>query len=260
MGRANRKVLKYLPAFLGAVFAVLAGIWLPGILLKESCAEDFNKSKAAPEEYYHAAGFALSRNISSQMDSYDRLRMVSGSWESSFEEAGMYEMDTRMHQAADAARKRIDALYDKGLYPRRLSSEYGNWFNWTAIPCKAVDSVFNTYTAYYWKVIFQSFNSEERHTVYVLEDGTLIAAEAYIPGMDFTDGIADVHTEKWTSDAAYTRLSTDGLNAQEWTALPDLDISGTDWKDMVMIISDAGRSWYVMQLCSGGKYIFLIKA
>lgn len=253
-------VIKYLTAVLAATAAVVAGIWLPGVLLKERCAADLNKAKSAPSEYYNAAGFALSRNISAQMDVYDRLRMVSGSWESCFEEAGRYEMNMPVHQAAKAARKEVGELFDSGLYPSNLNSEYGNWFSWKAVPFKAVDSVFNTYTAYYWKVIFQSIDSEERHTVYILDDGTFIAAEAYIPGADFSNSIADVHTVKWKPEAVYTSRPTNGLDPREWTALPDLDIEGMEWKDLVMIVSDNAKSWYAVQLCSAGRYIFLVKA
>lgn len=259
MRSENRSIIKYLPAVLISALAVIAGILLPGFLLEERGNAGLDRAEAAPAKYYNAAGFALSRNISAQMDTYDRLRLVSGSWESSFEEAEEYEMSFLMHEAAAAARKGIDGLYDKGLYPTRLSSEYGNWFSWTAIPCKAVDSVFNTYTAYYWKVIFKSFDSEERHTVYVLEDGTLIAAEAYIPDADFADRIADAYTVKSLSNAVYTRQPANGLNPQDWTALPDLDVSGMKWKDLVLITAYGGKSWYVMQLFSDERYIFLIK-
>ncbi len=259
MRGGNGIVTKYFLAVLAAAAAVLAGIWLPGVLLKERCAADFNKTKSAPSEYYNAAGFALSLNISEQMDVYDRLRMVSGSWESSFEEASLYEMNAHMHQAAEAARKEAVELFDRGLYPSNLNSEYGNWFSWKAMPFKAVDSVFNTYTAYYWKVIFQSIDSEERHTVYILDDGTLIAVEAYIPGVDFSHSIADVHTVKLKSEAVYTSRPTNGLDPREWTALPDLDVEGMEWKDMVMIVSDNFKSLYAAQLYSEGRYIFFIK-
>ncbi|MCM1308856.1 MAG: hypothetical protein NC223_09695 [Butyrivibrio sp.] len=261
----NKRAVKYISVVIASAAAVLSGIFLPGLLIKRISASDLGKTEAAPAKYYNASSFALSRNISEQMDSYDRLRLVSGSWESSLEEADEHEMSLRMHHAAAAARDCIEELYGKGLYPTSLSSKYGNWYNWQAEPYKAVDSVFNTYAAYYWKVTFQSIDRDERHTVYVLEDGTLIGARAYIPWSNIADRIADMHTVR-LSDAAYaaavyTRLPTYGLDAREWAALPDLEESETEWqwKDLVLITSQGGKSRYAMQFFSDRGYIFLIK-
>lgn len=253
----------YMAAAVAAALAVFGGIWLPGAILRQGSAGGFGKVLAAPPGYYNAAGFAIARNTSAQLDAYDRLRLVSGSWESVIVGASAYEMSLRMHQAADAARKAVEGLYERGLYPCSLSSGYGNWYGWDAAPCKAVDSVFNTYTAYYWKIVFQRYDGGERHTVYVLEDGTFIGAEAYFPDGDFADGIADAYSVFGAKDAfagAARRQDTEGLDPREWAGPSDFDVSAMEWRSLILITADEDKSRYVIQLQSDDRYVFWVRA
>lgn len=259
--RHGRKA-SYIAASALSAAAVLAGICLPGAMLGKNVAAAVDRVEEAPAKYYNAAGFAMAQNASAKLDAYDRLRLVSGSWDSTPGEATVYEMELRAHEAVDAARRETDRLYESGLYPSRLSPSYGNWYSWEALPCKAVDGVFNTYTAYYWKISFRRYDGGESHTVYILEDGTVIAAKAYIP--DGFEEPVNVHTvistEHRLPEEAYERQDTQGLEPKEWAALPELDLSGMNWKDMTLITADEPKSVYAMQLISDDGYVFMIKA
>lgn len=260
----RRRKKMYIVLSAASVVAVIAGIVLPGFILKGRFDAGYGNVAAAPSEYYSAAGFAMSRNASAQMNIYDRLRLLSGSWDSTYGDATVYEMNVQMHEAVEAARIVIDEMYEQGVYPCKLSSEYGRWYGWSASPYKAVDNIFNTYTAYYWKVVFQRYDSDEHHVVYVTEDGTVVAAEAYILTQDAFEGIADIHTVKSTDRrlkrAVFAKQETDGLNPREWIVPLDMDVSGMRWKDMVRITVDEERDYYVMQLEDDTRYVISIRA
>lgn len=45
---------------------------------------------------------------------------------------------------------------------------------------KASDNTFNTYTAYYWIIRFEKYDGTQNHTIWMLEDGTIIMAKAHM--------------------------------------------------------------------------------
>ena len=146
----------------GTLLVVLTGIFLPGILIEGQ------ERKAVGE--VQEASESLKLN--------DRIQLITGQWESETQEAYSYEMTLKDYEAAALARDSMEAIYQKGQYPSDLASSYANWYTWEAFSEKAVDTTFHTYSAYYWKLIFTKYDGTEKHAVFLLEDGTVLLAEA----------------------------------------------------------------------------------
>lgn len=141
-------------------------------------------------------------------------------WESETQEAYSYEMTLKDYEAAALARDSMEAIYQKGQYPSDLASSYANWYTWEAFPEKAVDTTFHTYSAYYWKLIFTKYDGTEKHAVFLLEDGTVLLAEA--EGKDIlsdvtateeaSSSVKDNEEEKTVDKELAEQLSYTGLD------------------------------------------------
>lgn len=133
--------------------------------------------QAVPAQYI-ASDSLLAKEASESLKLNDRIQLITGQWESETQEAYSYEMTLKDYEAAALARDSMEAIYQKGQYPSDLASSYANWYTWEAFPEKAVDTTFHTYSAYYWKLIFTKYDGTEKHAVFLLEDGTVLLAEA----------------------------------------------------------------------------------
>ncbi len=60
---------------------VLAGILLPGILLHMIFSMNLGKTLPAPRDYYIASNSVISRNASSKLSEYEKMKLISGAWE-----------------------------------------------------------------------------------------------------------------------------------------------------------------------------------
>ena len=144
-------------------------------------------------------------------------------WESETQEAYSYEMTLKDYEAAALARDSMEAIYQKGQYPSDLASSYANWYTWEAFPEKAVDTTFHTYSAYYWKLIFTKYDGTEKHAVFLLEDGTVLLAEA--EGKDIlsdvtateeaSSSVKDNEEEKTVDKELAEQLSYTGLEEKD---------------------------------------------
>lgn len=161
----------------GTLLVVLTGIFLPGILIEGQERKAVGEVQAVPAQYI-ASDSLLAKEASESLKLNDRIQLITGQWESETQEAYSYEMTLKDYEAAALARDSMEAIYQKGQYPSDLASSYANWYTWEAFPEKAVDTTFHTYSAYYWKLIFTKYDGTEKHAVFLLEDGTVLLAEA----------------------------------------------------------------------------------
>ena len=125
----------------GTLLVVLTGIFLPGILIEGQERKAVGEVQAVPAQYI-ASDSLLAKEASESLKLNDRIQLITGQRESD------------------------------------LASSYANWYTWEAFPEKAVDTTFHTYSAYYWKLIFTKYDGTEKHAVFLLEDGTVLLAEA----------------------------------------------------------------------------------
>lgn len=207
----------YAIAIAAGLFAVLLGTLLPGYVLKRESVSGLGMAESAPAGYYQASYSAVARNTSSKLAVSDRLRLITGNWESTLETPVDFELEQSDYEMVALAQQGIEELYQKGLYPDDITG-YENWYGWQVIPHKAVDTTFHTYTAYYWEILFEKYDGTMRHRVYVLEDGTVFLALAD----DMSGGGTDASRQGYVSN----RITVTGENA--WESLPVEEMGFTD--------------------------------
>lgn len=158
---------------------VIAGIMVPGIVLEANQKSEHDHVAKVPKSYL-PSGSVMAKEASVNLKLSEKLSLIDGQWDSTTDDAASYEMDEQDYQAVATCRKSIEKLYEEKLYPVNLSPDYSNWYTWEAAAKKASDNTFNTYTAYYWIIRFEKYDGTQNHTIWMLEDGTIIMAKAHM--------------------------------------------------------------------------------
>ena len=158
---------------------VIAGIMVPGIVLEANQKSEHDHVAKVPKSYL-PSGSVMAKEASANLKLSEKLSLIDGQWDSTTDDAASYEMDEQDYQAVATCRKSMEKLYDEKLYPVNLSPDYSNWYTWEAAAKKASDNTFNTYTAYYWIIRFEKYDGTQNHTIWMLEDGTIIMAKAHM--------------------------------------------------------------------------------
>ena len=166
-----------IPGILLAITAIVSGILLPKYLLSRKANSQISIVNTAPEDYYLASGTAMAQNASRQLSSLDRIKLISGKWESISEQCSTKEGFLTESEAVALAKKQLEYYYETSAYPYSLTSAYDNWYSWTTELYKYTDTAFNTYTAYLWVIKFTKFDNSVTHTILMTESGTIINAE-----------------------------------------------------------------------------------
>ena len=216
---------------------VLSGIFLPGILIEGQQRKAVGEVQAVPAQYI-ASDSLLAKEASESLKLNDRIQLITGQWESEAQEAYSYEMTLEDYKAAALARDSMEAIYQKGQYLSDLASSYANWYTWEAFPMKAVDTTFHTYSAYYWKLVFTKYDGTETHTVFLLEDGTVLLAEAegenireslkntegnHLSGETNAEEQENAVDKELKEQLSYTGLDMDGLLVKSDETLEEKD-------------------------------------
>lgn len=242
--------------FAGVLIAVAAGIFLPDTLFAVQEQNEYTQINAVDEKYL-ASSSSLARTVSANLTTYERLQMAAGQWESEQQPAEDYEMEQEDYEVIALAREQIKKLYDVGLYPVDLSSEYANWYTWTITPYKIVDTTFHTYTAYCWEIRFEKYDKSELHVVQMIEDGTIIMAHA--TGQLKEDTSADNRakfSELKAETDSVTSLDIYNYNVKE--LLPyEADTSVYD-KDSLTWITKDEKSYLLFQFFSENAYMYAL--
>lgn len=240
------------------LLVALCGIFLPGQVLNIQGEAAVDQVLAVPEDAYSSASSAMARNASANLGLYEKLQLITGEWESTRGEAASYEMELQDYEAAEAARDGLKRLCDAGLYPESVTSDYGDWYTWQAKPLKALDTTFHTYTAYYWEITFVRYDRTRRHTVFLLEDGTVFLAEAEL--RDGVDGAALSDTAAALSgrdDLAVTVQNPGDRTPAALLPYYEGEADGLQWKSLAQLTSD-GDSYCAVQAISENRYLFAV--
>lgn len=171
MKRRNNKVISL---FAVAIIVMLGGVMLPGVFLHSNMNIMADQVTVVPQQYYTASNSAMAKNNSKRMKTSEKIQLITGTWESTIKEANKYDMDLKDYEAVALAQESLGKLYEAKLFPTGVDARYGNWYSWTAKSYKAIDSIFNTYTSYYWVIELAKYDGAEKHEIYMLEDGTIL--------------------------------------------------------------------------------------
>lgn len=179
----NKKKHKSLLIY-GVLAIVLAGIFLPGILLHLIFSMNLGKALTAPRNYYIASNSAISRNASARLTEYEKMKLISGIWESSEVPVDSSRSSITEITAVNLAKQAVNDLYQNMVYPYHFDSSYGNWYSWDAALYQCTENTFHTYTAYYWLIHFYKYDDTETHTVLMTESGNLLSISVNRPSAE----------------------------------------------------------------------------
>ncbi len=238
------------------LLVVLTGMILPGRVLAMQGEQEYDKVAEVPEKYLSSSS-AMAKNASQNLKTTERLRLISGQWESEVQEAKSYEMEHENYEAIVLARESMKELYDNGLYPANLSSDYDNWYSWKAASYKAVDTTFHTYSAYYWVIVFTKYDRTQSHTICMLDDGTIYMAQAFM-NMDETLLKPAYEQIEKNEKKIITSEDISNLAVEDWMPYKDTDVTGMTWKALTKV-EDGEESYFIVQLYDDDtRYIYTI--
>lgn len=160
---------------IGFVIITVLGIFLPGILLHATFSSKLGSVNTISADLYNTSNSAISRNASQKLSEYDRIRLISGVWNSTMKEIDSSLLNVSEVEAVELARAAISKLYEAGAYPYQFDSSYDHWYSWETKCYQCTENAFHTYSAYFWKVSFYHYDTNEMHEVLITENGTLLA-------------------------------------------------------------------------------------
>ena len=199
-------------------------------------------------------GSVMAKEASVNLKLSEKLSLIDGQWDSTTDDAASYEMDEQDYQAVATCRKNIEKLYEEKLYPVNLSPDYSNWYTWEAAAKKASDNTFNTYTAYYWIIRFEKYDGTQNHTIWMLEDGTIIMAKAHMKD------ISDMSEYKEVLQADDESQAENDLSAYKGY----FDYSGIDFSKLNLISETTAveqknnESYEVLQFLHENEYVYAV--
>lgn len=168
--------VKRLVLFAILLLSVGCGFFLPELALHYHARSQINQMETIKQSD-NLTNQSIIKNASSQLSDYERIQLISGAWESEITSASEEEASLNKSGALNLAKSSIYDLYSSGHYPVNLNSGFGNWYTWEADFLKATDSHFHTYAAYFWRFRFTRYDGSETHTIYMMENGTLLQAD-----------------------------------------------------------------------------------
>ena len=242
--------------FLALLPVLLAGIFLPGVFLNIKSQKTENEVHAVPKKYLSSSA-AMARSASLNLKNSERLELVAGKWDSDTEAAENYEMAQTDYEAVMLAKEGLKKLYDQKLYPLDMEG-YGRWYSWEAVPYTAVDTTFHTYTAFYWVISFQKYDSTDIHEIRMLDDGTIFMAYAEkMKGFDSSrmrmvvDVMAQEKDVTLEEVDGFVPAPYQNLEQQSLTLLSEC--AYTEKEDQFFLRQSAGEEEYLYLLFSGRR-------
>lgn len=259
-----------------AILLALGGILLPGYFLQKKNTASLNSVQNVPDKYYSSSNSAIARNVSARLTSYERALLVSGVWESEITKAKEKENGQSEHDAVLLAQKKLEPFYESGVYPVSLTPDSGNWYSWETELYKATDSTFHTYTAYFWRIHFTRYEGSQQHIVFMLDDGTILSADARMKQPTFQD-IKPYIIENFTENGIKPSIITNNRNLT-FPAYYKMDLSNlrsinsyymivgnnsvTDYLKLRQLYQsdtkDRTEIYYVYQMTKEHEYLFCL--
>ena len=220
---------------------VIAGIVVPGIVLEANQKSEHDHVAKVPKSYL-PSGSVMAKEASANLKLSEKLSLIDGQWDSTTDDAASYEMDEQDYQAVATCRKSMEKL------------DYSNWYTWEAAAKKASDNTFNTYTAYYWIIRFEKYDGTQNHTIWMLEDGTIIMAKAHMKD------ISDMSEYKEVLQADDESQAENDLFAYKGY----FDYSGIDFSKLNLISETTAveqknnESYEVLQFLQENEYVYAV--
>lgn len=163
---------------IGTFCIACTGIFLPGVLLHQIGENKLNTVVSASNETFNSSNSVIARNSSQKLSNYEKMKLVSGIWESDITEGDYSEATLDRDEAVALATEKVNTLAENDLYPTDISSTNGNWYSWDTVLYKATETTFHTYSTYFWLITFTRYDNKQTHQVLMLEDGTVLFAYA----------------------------------------------------------------------------------
>ena len=244
---------------------IAGGLFLPGLFLTQNSENMSGEMKTVPAEYYSSHGTAVSRVASMQLSEYEKIRLISGAWDSITTESSSEKNNDSSFSVVKKAEDNLNKLYQNDLYPTSFYPIAANWYAWEATYYSSVDTTFHTYTANYWLIKLSKYDGTEKHVILMTEDGTVLFAEATIPVIEkhLVDVTINYKKLPYVNDhlSSCTRLSSlTPLPSYQGVRFPDkkscigVVTVGSEWirdKEMLdkyyNIASSAVEFYYVYQ-------------
>lgn len=153
---------------------ISTSVLVPKYLLARTLSEQMEQVVVAPEEYYVEAGVMMARSASSNLLSVDRIKLISGTWESEMRKCENTEGFLNEAEAVELAKEQMEYYYQAGVFPYSMQIKYDNMFSYATELYCYTDSSFHTYSAYLWKITFTKYDDSVECVTYMTESGTIL--------------------------------------------------------------------------------------
>lgn len=202
--RWNRKEIMWLS--LSVMLAILCMI-LPGMFVNAQADRNKNSVHQASASYYYSR-----TQTAVQMTLYERMKLISGEWESNWTEADQQEIrdiseipkeglpgqqsgqkgDLELtgycymdyQSVLEHVEEELQVYYETGFYPEDPESTYSNWYRPTVTLYQFSDAIFDSYVCYVWLVELEYYDGSMRHTI-LLDDTSGMILAAGIQGENY---------------------------------------------------------------------------
>lgn len=247
-----------------AALATAGGIFIPKLLLRQKINAKLAVIEIAPESYYLSLDTAMAKNASQHLSSMDRMKLITGRWESSCEQTEQEEASLKESDAVSLARTQLEHYYKEGIYPYSLSSSYSNWYSWSSELYRYTDNVFNTYTTYLWVIHFTRYDSDLVHTILMTDNGTILAADVNDNSKPFSS-IKNAYSENgikqiFTNENIHLEDISQSTDITTIEGYPYIDTTGIYYKNIYTVSLALDRNepedYYIYQYRTDTSYGF----
>lgn len=182
--------------FISLIFTMLSiaiGVFLPQYILMKTTKHRDSVITYAPEEYYLPSNSAIAKKTSEQMLLTDKIKLITGAWESTVTQIPVTESSLSEEDAINLAIRSMQIFYENRYYPYSIDSTSTYFFpaqpldedDYTTVNdisysvnlYKIIDNTFNTYSTYLWNINIVQLSTSLQHSILMTEDGTILAAQ-----------------------------------------------------------------------------------
>jgi len=140
--------------------------------------------ESVPGDMYDMTTSAVSKSVSAKLSEEDRLKLITGEWESEEIKVTRNPLTTSKQQQVTTAQNKVAALYEDSQYPVTLIDRDDMWYTWDVEYYRKTDSTFHIYSAYYYVVHFVGYDEKEKHDVTLSEKGTVVSIKNNLDNPD----------------------------------------------------------------------------
>lgn len=193
--RKKREIIWLILSVLVAIVCLL----LPGAIVEFQA----NSKKQVIHQVY-SSNYYGSSDTAAVMTLYERMKLISGEWDSNCQEVDPKEVQAISDAPKEAfdnvvegqngevqlegysymdyqsvletAEEGMSTFYECGIYPENTVSQYGNWYRPTVSLYQYSDAVFDAYICYVWLVEFDYYDGSMQHVMLIDDTSGLILA------------------------------------------------------------------------------------